>query len=54
MKSLDLKKNSVKVTVEVPFLLWRKLKISAMDTKRDLKNVVLSALEISVKNRGAR
>ncbi len=36
---------TVKTTVDLPEILWRAAKIRAMDERKDLRQVVISALE---------
>ncbi len=38
----------VKLTVEVPKTLWRAAKQRALDTDRDLRDVVIEALEAAL------
>lgn len=42
---------TVKTTVELPEGLWREAKIRAMDERRDLRAVIIEALEMLLKSR---
>lgn len=41
----------MKTTVELPEGLWREAKIRAMDERRDLRAVIIEALEMLLKSR---
>jgi hypothetical protein len=44
----------VKTTVDLPEALWRAAKILAMDEKRDLRSVIIAALEDYLKTKRKR
>ncbi len=39
----------VKTTVDLPEVLWRAAKIRAMDERKDLRSVIIAALEAYIK-----
>ncbi len=41
----------VKTTVDLPEVLWRAAKIRAMDERRDLRQVIIAALEAYLKTK---
>jgi len=44
----------IKTTVVLPRALWKAAKIRAMDENRDLKDVVVAALELYLKTKPKR
>jgi hypothetical protein len=42
---------SIKTTIDLPQALWRAAKIRAMDDGRDLRSVIIRALELYLKTK---
>lgn len=45
---------TVKTTVDLPEDLWRKAKVRAMDERKDLRQVIIAALEAYLKSKPTR
>jgi hypothetical protein len=43
---LETGSTSVKTTIELPYDLWRAVKMRAVDDRTDLRTVVIAALEV--------